>query len=88
MLLGMPILRHDNGLKFGHQLVDPRNDCITVVHRQFAARAKVVLDVDDQQGMGSAMHGELLSACPSVGTGLFGVNARGRRMVRQDGSVI
>src|SRR5262245_12658516 len=47
----VPILRRNDKLVLRHQSVCNRNDFISGRHRQRAARQKIVLDIDEKEGI-------------------------------------
>jgi hypothetical protein len=50
----MPILRQYRVLKFCRQPIDCRHDLVAARHRQIAARAKVILQVDHKKDIAVA----------------------------------
>src|SRR5215467_6635115 len=48
---GMPVLGQDYMRESGSQLVDHRDDRITIGNRERSAEAEIVLDVDDQKDL-------------------------------------
>ena len=67
MVLRVPVLGQDDGLELAGQLSHAWNDLVASWHLQHATGNEVVLDVDDQQGVGFGVdggeHGCLLVAC-------------------------
>ena len=49
MTARMPVLRQDDMLEILHEFVDQRHDLVAARHRQRAAGAEVVLQVDDNK---------------------------------------
>ena len=47
----MPILTDNHIVELGHKAVDRRNNCISVLHSQGTARAKVFLHINDDQNI-------------------------------------
>lgn len=52
----VPILRQDHSGKFFHQRIDAGHDLIAAYHRKRTAGAKIILDVDDNQGFIGSVH--------------------------------
>jgi hypothetical protein len=50
----MPILRQHHVLEARRQPIDQRHDLIAARHRQIPARAKIILNVDDQEHVARA----------------------------------
>jgi hypothetical protein len=54
---GMPVLSQQDVLGAGHERVANRYDFVTTRNRKGAAWAKVVLDIDDEEGVsGTELH--------------------------------
>ena len=47
----MPVLRQDHVLVLGDHPVDDRDDVVAAGHRQRAAGAEIVLQIDDHEGV-------------------------------------
>ena len=71
----VPVLRQDHGTGPDHPRVDTRDDLVAVGHGQRTTGAKVVLHIDDDQGV---VHGAAL---------LHSARAKGRRRWRQSSSL-
>jgi UPF0176 protein len=52
---GMPILGQDHRCEVFHQGVDIRDNSVALGHSERAAGAKIVLDVDDEEGVGHGL---------------------------------
>ena len=48
----VPVLRQDHGGKVSHQRVDPRYDLITLWNCECSTGTEIILDVDDDEGLG------------------------------------
>ena len=47
MACGVPILGENDRVHFGHESIDPGNDLISACHSERAARAEIILDIDN-----------------------------------------
>src|SRR6188508_1089971 len=56
MARGMPVLGDDDVLELAREAIDERHDLVAALHFERAARAEVVLHVDDDQAIRDARH--------------------------------
>lgn len=47
-----PVLRENHEAKLPHQIIDRRNHRVRIRHGKRTAEAKIILDVDDDEGCG------------------------------------
>jgi hypothetical protein len=52
MASGVPVLRQDNRIEIGHKGVDAFDNLVAIGDRERTFRAEVVLDIDDEEGVG------------------------------------